>query len=89
MKLIKNKLETIFSVADNDLNIIIHKYVGCGDELYLTCNKLRIDGLGLRTTNINEAVKNAKEIIRGRIELLVRESEKFLRDDSEIEVSLW
>lgn len=89
MKLITNKMKTSFRVNDNDLDIVIHKYVGCGDELYLTCYKLKIDCMSLHTNDINEAVQIAKKIIRGCIESLVKESEKFLRDDSEIEVSLW
>ena len=31
----EHKTGSIFTLKDNSLGIIIHKYVGCGDELFL------------------------------------------------------
>lgn len=53
---------SIFTLK-NPLDICIHKYVGCGDNLYLSCHKLGIDTENLYTEDFNEAVKKAKQIV--------------------------
>ena len=54
---------TIFNLKNNPLGICIHKYVGCGDRLYLSCDKLGIDTKSLDTSDFYEAVEKAKLII--------------------------
>ena len=54
---------TIFNLKNNPLGICIHKYAGCGDRLYLSCNKLDIDKQFLGTSDFYEAVEKAKLII--------------------------
>lgn len=53
---------SIFTLK-NPLGICIHKYVGCGDNLYLSCDRLGIDTENLHTEDFNEAVNKAKQII--------------------------
>lgn len=53
---------SIFTLK-NPLGICIHKYAGCGDNLYLSCDRLGIDTQNLHTEDFNEAVEKAKQII--------------------------
>ena len=89
MKLITNKNKSSFRVDGNDLDIVIHKYVGCGENLYLTCSKLRIDCADLHTNDVNAAVSNAKEIIEKQVDYIEHESQKFLIDESPVEIVRW
>ena len=54
---------TIFKLKNNPLGVCIHKYAGCGDNWYLSCNKLNIERQFLGTEDFNEAVEKAKQII--------------------------
>ena len=54
---------TIFTLKNNPLGVCIHKFAGCGDRLYLSCDKLGIDTQFLGTEDFNEAVEKAKLII--------------------------
>ena len=36
------KTGSIFALKYNSLGIVIHKYVGCGDALFLNCSALDI-----------------------------------------------
>ena len=57
------KTGSIFALKYNSLRIVIHKYVGCGDTLFLNCSTLGIYNYDLRTEDFEEAVSKAKEII--------------------------
>ena len=54
---------TIFRLKNNPLDVCIHKYLGCGGNWYLSCDKLGIDTQFLGTEDFNEAVEKAKQII--------------------------
>ena len=41
------KTGSIFALNYNSLKIVIHKYVGCGDTLFLNCSTLGIYNLSL------------------------------------------
>ena len=50
-------------MKDNSLGISIHKYAGCGDELFLNSKALSIYNYDLETEDFDEAVRKAKEVI--------------------------
>ena len=55
------KTGSIFSLKSNSLGIVIHKYAGCGDSLFLSSSTLNIDNYDLETEDFDEAVSKAKE----------------------------
>ena len=77
------KLGSIFDCKEVNSDLVIHKYSGCGDNLYLTCNALGISCVSLRTENFDEAVRISKEIVNEQIKFLYRKFEKFIKDDTE------
>ena len=77
---------TVFRIKDNGFNISIHKIHGCGDTWYLDCSELGIDNLPLANRNLLGCVKDAKEIIKNRLDTLnVRFNS--LYEDTDIEIS--
>lgn len=84
-----NKKKTIYNLKANTLGICIHKYVGCGDNLYLSCHKLNIQGRDLYTEDMNEAVKNAQGIISEILRDITMNARAFILDDSEIKYTDW
>lgn len=73
---------TIFTLKGQE-GISIHKIVGLGDSLYLTCNDLNIVQFGLNTEDFDTAVENAKTIVRTRLETLQEKFNGFLSDETE------
>lgn len=67
------KTGSVFTLQDNSLGISIHKYVGCGDELFLNSKALNIDNYDLGTEDLDEAVSKAKEVV-------MREAKKIRED---------
>ena len=93
MKLISNakigepvESGTIFRIKENGFNICIHKIIGCGDAWYLNCAELGIDDLPLKNRNIFGCVKDAKEIIKNKLETLNARFHSLYEDDG-IEIS--
>ena len=43
------KTGSVFALKSNSLGIVIHKYVGCGDALFLNCSALDIFNYDLET----------------------------------------
>ena len=92
MKLISNakigepvESGTIFRIRENGFNICIHKIIGCGHVWYLDCAELGIDDLPLNNRNLFGCVKEAKEIIKNKLETLnVRFLSIYVDDDIEI-----
>ena len=92
MKLISNakigepvESGTIFRIKENGFNICIHKIIGCGDAWYLDCAWLGIDDLPLKNRNLFGCVKEAKEIIKNKLETLnVRFLSLYVDDGIEI-----
>lgn len=85
MKFKKNKAESIFDLKDNELGISIHKYIGCGDELFLNCKAFGIQNEDLRTENFDDALELAKIKIINKAISLKNEAEKFFDDKSKNE----
>ena len=75
------KTGSIFTLKDNSLRISIHKYVGCGDALFLNSTTLGIDNYDLETEDFNEAVSKSKEIVTERMKYLRDEAHKFIVDE--------
>lgn len=69
-----------FYVNIENLNISIHKYAGCGNDLFLNCDKLRINNRDLGTDNFDIAVEKSKEIIRKEFNELQKQVTIFLED---------
>ncbi len=89
MKFKTNKMKTIFDLKDNPLGICIHKYVGCGDLLYLTCHKLHIEAQDLQTEDMGEAVKKSQGIISEVLRDITLNAKNFILDDSDIEYTAY
>ena len=54
------KTGSVFTLKYNSLGIVIHKYVGCGDALFLNCSALDILNYDLGTEDFEEAVSKNK-----------------------------
>ena len=79
------KTGSIFTLKSNSLGIIIHKYVGCGDALFLNIKALSIDNYDLETENFDEAVSKAKEVVMREVKKIREDAYRFY-SDSNIEV---
>ena len=75
------KTGSIFTLKDNSLGIVIHKYVGCGDALFLNSNTLDIDNYILGTEDFDEAVSRAKEVIMREVKKIRENAYKFYSDN--------
>lgn len=73
---------SIFALKYNSLGIIIHKYVGYGDTLFLNCSTLGIYNHNLGTEDFNEAVRKAKEVIMSEVEKIREDSYRFYMDNN-------
>lgn len=80
----KEKPETgsIFTLKDNSLGISIHKYVGCGDALFLNSKALNIDNYDLGTEDFEEAVSKAKEVVMREVKKIRQDAYRFYSDSN-------
>ena len=76
------KTGSIFSLKSNSLRIVIHKYVGCGDSLFLSSSTLNINNYDLETEDFDEAVSKAKEIIMSKVKKIREDAYKFYSDNN-------
>ena len=76
------KTGSIFTLKYNSLGIVIHKYVGCGDALFLNCSALDIFNYDLETEDFGEAVSKAKEIIMSKVKKIREDAYKFYSDNN-------
>lgn len=76
------KAGSIFTLQDNSLGISIHKYVGCGDALFLNSKALNIDNYDLETEDFDEAVSKAKEVIMREVKKIREDSYWFYTDNN-------
>lgn len=79
------KTGSIFALKYNSLRIVIHKYVGCGDTLFLNCSTLGICNYDLGTEDFDEAVSKAKEVVMREVKKIRVDAYRFY-SDSNIEV---
>lgn len=76
------KTGSIFALKYNSLRIVIHKYVGCGDTLFLNCSTLGIYNYDLRTEDFEEAVSKAKEVVIRKVKKIREDSYRFCMDNN-------
>lgn len=76
------KTGSIFALEYNSLKIVIHKYVGCGNVLFLNCSALDIYNHNLRTEDFEEAVSKAKEVVMSKVEKIREDSYRFYSDNN-------
>lgn len=78
----KPETGSIFALNYNSLKIVIHKYVGYGDTLFLNCNTLGIYNYNLGTADFEEAVSKTKEIIMREVNKIREDSYRFYSDNN-------
>ena len=78
----KPETGSIFTLQDNSLGISIHKYVGCGDALFLNIKALNIDNYDLGTENFEESVSKAKEVIMSKVNKIREDAYRFYLDSN-------
>lgn len=76
------KTGSIFTLQDNYLGISIHKYVGCGNALFLNSKALNIDNYDLETEDFDEAVRKSKEVIMREVNKIREDSYRFYSDNN-------
>lgn len=76
------KTGSIFVLEYNSLKIVIHKYVGCRNVLFLNCSALDIYNHNLGTEDFYEAVSKAKEVISCKTEKIREDSYRFCMDNN-------
>ena len=76
----KPKTGSVFTLKDNSLGISIHKYVGCGDKLFLNSKTLSIDNYDLGTEDFKEAVSKAKEVVMREVKKIREDAYRFYVD---------
>lgn len=76
------KTGSIFTLKYNSLGIVIHKYVGCGDALFLDSKALNIDNYDLGTEDFEEAVSKAKEVVMREVKKIREDSYRFYTDNN-------
>lgn len=63
--------------------VTIHKYVGLGDSLFLSCNALNLNMIDLHTTDFHEAAQTARSLIRKALSDLNKDFEGILSDEED------
>lgn len=76
------KTGSIFALEYNSLKIVIHKYVGYGDTLFLNCNTLGVFNYDLGTEDFNEAVSKAKEVVIRKVKKIREDAYRFYSDNN-------
>ena len=76
------KTGSIFALNYNSLKIVIHKYVGYGDTLFLNCNPLGIYNYNLGTEDFEEAVSEVKEVVMREVKKIREDSCMFYADNN-------
>ena len=76
------KTGSIFNLKNNSLGISIHKYVGCGDALFLNIKALNIDNYDLGTEDFEEAVSKSKEVIMSKVNKIREDAYRFYSDSN-------
>ena len=76
------KTGSIFALKYNSLGIVIHKYVGYGDALFLNCSALDILNYDLGTEDFKEAVSKTKEVVMREVKKIRDDSYRFYSDNN-------
>ena len=78
----KPETGSIFALEYNSLKIVIHKYVGCGNLLFLNCSALDIYNHNLGTEDFEEAVSKAKEVVMREVKKVREDAYRFYSDNN-------
>ena len=65
---------------EQPLHMSIHKYIGCGDELFFDCKELGINCVDLKTEDFDEAEENAMKVLDKKCKQLMEKVNNVLRD---------
>lgn len=76
------KTGSIFALEYNSLKIVIHKYVGYGNVLFLNCSTLNIYNHDLGTEDFEEAVSKAKEVVMREVKKIREDAYRFYADNN-------
>lgn len=76
------KSGSIFTLKYNSLRIVIYKYVGCGDALFLNCSAFDILAHDLGTEDFNEAVSKTKEVVMREVKKVREDAYRFYSDNN-------
>lgn len=76
------KTGSVFALKYNSLVIVIHKYVGYGNVLFLNCSALDIYNHNLGTEDFEEAVSKAKEVIIREVKKIREDAYRFCMDNN-------
>lgn len=76
------KSGSIFALKYNSLGIVIYKYVGCGDALFLNCSTLDILNHNLGTEDFEEAVSKTKEVVMREVKKIREDAYRFCMDNN-------
>lgn len=76
------KTGSVFALQDNSLGIVIHKYVGCGDVLFLNSKALGIYNYDLGTEDFKEAVSKAQEVVMCKVKKIREDAYRFYSDNN-------
>ena len=78
----KPEIGSIFTLQYNSLGISIHKYVGCGDALFLNIKALNIENYDLGTENFEESVSKSKEVVMREVKKIREDAYRFYSDSN-------
>ena len=78
----KPETGSIFALEYNSLKIVIHKYVGYGNLLFLNCSALDIYNHNLGTEDFEEAVSKAKEVVMREVKKVREDAYRFYSDNN-------
>lgn len=76
------KTGSVFALKYNSLVIVIHKYVGYGNVLFLNCSALDIYNHNLGTEDFEEAVSKAKEVVMREVKKIREDAYRFYADNN-------
>ena len=75
---------TIFNGKCGLVDVTVHKFVGCGDTLYLSSNCVGISNKELKNTSIIAAIQEAEMIVNKKIIAMKNDADKILNSNIEI-----
>ena len=75
---------TIFKTTNGTIDICVHKYVGCGDTLYLSSNAVGIRNRKLKSEKIINAIHEAEIIVQEKVKMMKKDIEEICNSNVEI-----
>lgn len=74
----KERKPTSYTITINGIDVNIHRYVGCGDMLFVSSRTLKISASDLKTTNYDEAKEKALEYIKSFMQDTIKKYQEFI-----------